>query len=360
MSSIFTSTINCARSGLPLVGVSVLCRGGTPLLASFDKELYHPIYGLSLGAILTRMNELITEQSEAAWMLPEGSDIDLRLCMSAVMYQLGCIWTPHPDDYNYRGKLVPSLPNSNVAASGAIRLFKLARWYHFSTSKRMDLPMYRISKQNGNLTWENFSTWLDDAYSVRTEWETGREELNRQDQLRLYTEALHMVRSADVYKRLDFRKVWGWLDLQMCIDSRYPAGRRETFKSLFTKGDAHPEEWTMDDIEDLQIAIIETCDRENDVYFFVNQRIMNLRSVIEDFYGSFTLLSGGEPPATGAAAVKEQEASTAFFASFDAKAQSMEQLPPEPQRMQYVTLGKFLQARAQWNILKARFESKGG
>lgn len=304
------------------------------------------------------MKALIDEADEAAWMLPDSQLLDLRLCMSAIMYELDAIWQPPEEAVHLWSKLVPSLPSIAIAAACASRLFKIARWYHFATSKRMELPTYRISKQNDNLNWENFSAWVDDAWSVRKEWETGRQELSRQHELQLHTEALQMLRSADVIKRLDFRKVWGWIDLQMKTDTRYSAGRRETFRSIFLTADTQPELWTLDDVEDLQEAVINTCDRENDVYFFVNTRLVHLHANVRAFYGSFTFLTGyADEEVNTEQAKREQAASQAFFADYDRQAESLDQLPPEPNRMSYTTMPKYLQAMAQWRILKARFEA---
>jgi hypothetical protein len=361
-STLPTKVLYCFRSGVPLASVSSLCGGGWPFLQQINTSLIHPIYHVPFGALLTKMARLIDDASDAAWMLSDNDMLDLRLHMSACMYALDAIWQPPEEAVHLWHKLEPSLPSEAIAAACASRLFKVARWYHLATSKRMELPLYRVSKANSNLHWDNFSAWLDDAWSVHNEWESGRTELNRQYQLELHNEALQTIRSADVYKRIDFRKVWGWIDLQMRVSPKYNVFRREVYKDIFMTADTHPEQWTLDDIEDVQIAVMETCDRENDVYFFINQRLMNLRECIKSFYGSFTLLTDGglaglNEEAKTEQAKREQSATQEFFRSYDEKVASIEQLPPEPVRLQYATLPKFLQAQAQWRILKARFEA---
>jgi hypothetical protein len=355
--SLPTKVLYCYRSGVPLVTVTALCGGQWPFIQQVNTSLLHPVYALPLSAVLTKMKDLIDQADEAAWMLPDNQLLDLRLCMSAVMYQLEAIWQPPAEAVHLWNKLEPSLPCEATAAACASRLFKIARWYHFATSKRMELPLYRISKGNNNLHWENYSAWVDDAWSVRQEWESGRAELSRQHELQLHTEALQMIRSADVLKRLDFRKVWGWIDLQMKADSKYGPGRRETLRSIFLTADTQPELWTLDDIEDLQEAVINTCDRENDVYFFVNTRLVQLHANVKSFYGSFTFLHDEDEEATGEQAQREQAAKQAFFADYDRQIESLDQLPPEPQRAAFVTMPKYLQAMAQWRILRARFEA---
>jgi hypothetical protein len=140
----------------------------------------------------------------------------------------------------------------------------------------------------------------------------------------------------------------------------YPAGRRETFKTIFMRGEQAPEEWTIDDIEDVHFAIVETCDMGNEISFFINNRLRQIRAVIEDFYSSFTLLSkvsGEALDALDAVTPQEQAASSTFFSSFDKRASELEQLPDAPKRESFATFPKFLQAQAQWNILKRRYDS---
>lgn len=364
MTSLPTKVLYCKRSGLPLLSVSPLIgAAGWPLIQELHDDIVHPVYDLPLAQLLTRMKADLDVADEAGWMVQDQMIDAIRLSMSAVMYSLGAIWQPPKEALHLWHKLEPSLPAASVAVGCASRLFKVARWYHYSTSKRMDLPIYRVSKLNNNIHWENFSAWLDDAFSVRKEWESGRQELHRQDQLRLYSEALKTLRDADVYKRLDFRKVWCWIELQIKTSSKYPEGRRATLREVFLTADTKPELWVLDDLEDLQEAIIELCDRENDVYFFINQRIMRLREAIKSFYGSFTIVGGDvedDPTATEA----EKVQTAAFFSTYDEQAAAITELPPEPQRMQFPTQAKYLQAAAQWRLLKARFEKahdkKGG
>lgn len=364
MTSLPTKIVYCKRSGLPLLSVSPLIgAAGWPLIQELHDDIIHPVYDIPLSGLLTRLRDELNIADEASWLIEEQLFKSIRLHMSAIMYSLGVIWQPPRETIHLWHKLEPSLPSEAVAAGSASRLFKVARWYHYATSKRMELPVYRVSRANNNINWENFSAWLDDAFSVRKEWESGRQELQRQDQLRLQSEALREIRNADVYKRLDFRKVWYWVDLQLMVDPTYPAGRRATFKEVFTTADTKPELWALDDLEDLQEAIIKCCDRENDVYFFVNQRIIRLREAIKSFYGSFTLLDSdvADDPA---ASEREKILTAQFFSPYDQQASEITELPPEPQRHQYPTLPKYLQAAAQWRLLRARFnkqqDQKGG
>jgi hypothetical protein len=125
------------------------------------------------------------------------------------------------------------------------------------------------------------------------------------------------------------------------------------------KADQAPEDWTLDDIEDVHFAIVETCDMGNEISFFINNRLRQIRLVIENFYSSFTLLSS--VTAEGMSALddvtpQEQAATTAFFTQFDKRATELESLPEAPKRESFASYPKFLQAQAQWNILKRRYD----
>jgi hypothetical protein len=218
-----------------------------------------------------------------------------------------------------------------------------------------------VSKTNNNLAWQNFSAWLDDAWSIKTEWESRKQAVDTAEELRHRTDALLAVRADKVYKRIDFNRVWKWVDIQLASDKRYPVGRRETFKSIFMGADLAPQDWTLDDIEDLQQAMLECCDLGNEIMFFINARMSNMREIIKDFYSSFTLLSSVEKQADLSDLDTEVEVTKTgeFFAGFDRRAESLESLPPEPKRESFATIGLFLQAQAQHRILTRRFQMQG-
>lgn len=358
MSALPIKTIYCVRSGLPLASVTALCSSGWPLLQTINTSLLHPIYNMPLSGLLVKFKHHLDTCEEAGWFVPNHEIVEVKLCMSAIMYQLDAIWLPPIEAVHLWQQLEPSLPMESVATASANRLFKLARWYHYATSKRMEFPRYRISKKNDNLQWQNFSAWLDDAFSIKTEWERGRKELEREHQLRLRTEALHTINSEAVYKRIDFNKVWNWIDIQLAVSPKYPLGRRVTFKSLFMSGDMKPEEWTLDDVEDVQMAVLECCDMGNEISHFINKRLSHIRAMIRDFYSGFTLLNdvSGKSEINEAQSEREREAEQQLFAEYDRKITDMAELPPEPTREQYPTLGRFLQAQAQHRILVRRFE----
>lgn len=356
-----TKLIVCPRSGLPLATVTAMCTHGWPMLSSFQANLYHPVYAFPLEKLIVNLDRELKAAEQIAWCVEDRVETEIKLNMSAIMYALNAIWQP-PVEATYLWKqLEPSLPSWAVAIGTGSRLVQLAGWYHYATSKRLSFPSYRVSTKNDNIEWQNFGSWLTEAFEIKTEWESGRDKLAQEDELRKRTAALLEVRAEHIYKRIDFNKVWNWIDVQMKLDSKYPAGRRETFKSIFMKGDTNPEEWTVDDIEDVHFAVVETCDMGNEISFFINNRLRQIKAVIEDFYSSFTLISSirsDSLDALDATTPQEQAASNAFFSTFDKRANELDTLPEAPKRESFATYPKFLQAQAQWNILKRRYDMK--
>lgn len=354
-----TKIIHCPRSGLPLATVTTICSHGWPLLSAFQATLLHPIYNFPIEKLIIKLNSELLEAEQVAWCVEATAETEIRLTMSAIMYSLEAIWQPPVEATHLWKQLEPSLPSWAVAIGTGSRLAKLANWYHYATSKRLAFPLYRISTQNSNTRWENFAAWLDEAFEIKTDWEQGKDKLSHEDELRKRSAALLEVRADSVYKRIDFNKVWAWIDTQMKVDPRYPAGRRETFKTIFMRGDQAPEEWTVDDIEDVHFAIVETCDIGNEICFFINNRLRQIKAVVEDFYSSFTLLSKVSSEGLDAldtVTPQEQAASNSFFSGFDKRAAELETLPDAPKRESFASYPKFLQAQAQWNILKRRHD----
>jgi len=350
-----TKIIYCQRSGLPLASVTALCSQGWPFLNNVTGTMLHPIYNMELTALIVRLRDKASVAHDAAWFVESHIMDDIRVCMSAIMYSLDAMWLPPAADSFH--KIEPSLPATSVAVGSAKRLLDLASWYHYATSKRLSFPLYRATSKNKNLDWSNFKDWLDTAWDIRKEWEEGRSEAERQELLRKRNEALLTVKAEDVYKRVDFNKVWNWIDVQLAANKEYPVGRRETFKSIFMKADTNPEDWTVDDVEDLQFAITECCDIGNEITYFINRRLNNIKAGISAFYSSFTLITHvASDNANPEMSEHEQAKTQQFFSEFDRRVESLESLPPAPKREQFASMAHFLKAQAQHNILARRFE----
>jgi len=155
----------------------------------------------------------------------------------------------------------------------------------------------------------------------------------------------------EVYRPVDKRKVWNWISVQ--LEGKIPAGRLTTFKSLFMDGDTNPSDWLKDDVDDVQFAIAEHCDMGNEIMFFIRKRLEGIKGLINDFYSSFTLLTKVQEDKYGSDEQTVQEKS--FFLQFDSAAETLEVLPPPPDRKDFTTNGLWLQATARHSILSKRW-----
>lgn len=348
-----TKIITCYRSGVPLASVTAICSQGWPLLNSFQASLIHPIYQMPLSKLILKLKDHLHSAEAAEWLVDDHEITEIRLCMSAIMYDLDAIWQASAESKQH----IPSLPSGVVAIGSAARLLNLASWYHFATSKRMTFPQYRIAKHNNNLEWQNFSTWLEDAETIRDEWQSGKDRHAQAEELRRREAALLTVKAESIYKRIDFNKVWNWIDIQLATE--YAAGRRATFKELFMRGDLSPEDWMADDVDDLVEAILKCCDTGNEISHFINTRLNHIRQLIADFYGSFTLLDTVAKDGVSAHPDAVQtEKEKQFFDALDHKADQLVELPPAPKRESFATLALFLKAQAQHNLLARRFAAR--
>lgn len=363
-----TNIIHCSRSGIALVKVEALCSHGWPVINSLSSTvngLLHPVYGMGLSKLILKLRNELAASEAIAWCSTDNDQRELQLTVSAIMYELDAIWQPPTAATHLWNALVPSLPAWVVVVASAGRLLRVASWYHYVTTKRSEFPKYRVSTANNNLQWQNFSAWLDEAFAIKKEWESGKDTMQQAEEVKARTEALLTVKAESVYRRIDLNKVWAWVDIQMRSDARYGVGRRDTFKTIFLTADMHPEEWNLDDVEDVQVAILETCDIGNDIMFFIRTRLNNTHAIIRDFYSSFTLLSSVAGQANNGLngddmTKEEQQAAETFFSTFDRKAEALDVMPPEPKRDGFASLPKFLQAQAQWRILSRRHDLKSG
>lgn len=346
-------TIYCPRSGLPLAQITSLVSGhwNTPILHTFTGHILHPIYSVPLPALLSRLSAQIISL-EAQNYKPESisEQIELSLSLSAIMYSLDCIVQENK-------RPIPSLPAFPIAVGAAPRVLHLASWYFHLTTHRLCFPKFHPDIGNTNLNWQNFPIYLDACFTIKEEWESGRKKLDDEEKAKAAAAAGKELKKENIYKVLDYKKIWNWIDIQISQSPKYPLGRRETFKTLFLRGSYEPENWLADDIDDLAEAVFDLCDQGNEITFFIRQRLAGIRDAINQFYGSFTLL-GGVPQEgkesvvlSDAETVKEKE----FFESFDSQISALSELPPAPERSQFPSLGLFLKAQAQHNILVRRF-----
>lgn len=357
-----TKIIYCQRSGVPLLEVTTLCSNGWALLSQpLLTTLVHTIYDAPLDKLLRKLELQLAESEKNEWQLTPVVYREIGLTMSAIMYSLDSMWCPVLDAIRQGRNIEPSLPGPKIVAGCAGRLLELAGWYQFETSKRIKFPLWKPSRVAGNLNWHGFSSWLDACFDIREEWSKARRKVELRDLPKAVDDALATVHMSQVYKRIDLNKVWNWIEVQSREHAgKYPAGRRETLKSLFMTGDSFPENWVHDDVDDLAEMILDTCDVGNDITHFVRTRLNNIREGITEFYRGFTLI--GNASATDLNSLDlsetEQAAQKALFSEYDNKLDNLKELPPKPLAESYSNKIMFLRATAEWNILNRRFESR--
>ena len=347
-------TINCYRSGIPLLQATTLCSNGWPLLSTeVLTGLCHPVYNYPLTKLILTLDKQLDDLTAYDYSPPEDSLLlsETGLTMSAIMYSLDCMYQP---PYG----VTPSLPSQAVIAGTAKRLLNLAGWYHHATSKRLNLPLYSVSKLNNNVDWDNFKTWCDDAFQVKKEWSLGRATSDVEAEIEARKAETEDVFASSVYVKLDFNKVWAWIELQITNDGRYHKGRVATFKSVFKTGIVAPEDWSIEDIDDVTMAVTECCDCSSDIMLFITKRLNTIRAGINDFYSSFTMLGSTRSVVSKDTTVQEALVTAEFLGGYDSKASQLTELPAAPSRADYNSLGAFLKATAEHNILAKRFALK--
>lgn len=341
-----TKTIFCQRSGVILGRLDIcIFEGHLAYFEAHSESVYlHPFYQMSHVVLVKKLSDALHQaQKEKGWVLTWREQQRVQLLVSAIMHSFGCM---------KQGQ--PSLPKFAIAAGSAGRLLGLARWFYFLSSQRMEFPQYSVSKENENMGWDNFKFWLDAAYKIRGDWQKNSRKLDQESKQRIHTQALKEIKDAEVYKRLDMRKIWKWIRIQ--LEDSYSPGRLTTFESLFLNGDLEIHEWLDDDIDDLKEAIFKCCDSGNTIMHFVRKRLDGMLALSKDFRSGFTLL-GGKSSKFHDEGMTDKEA--LFISEFDQRAAALEEMPPQPQRSGFDSQGLYLKALAQWNILKRRFDQKG-
>lgn len=358
-----TKTIYCQRSGVPLVEVTSVCSAGWALLSQPVFTVFiHPVYNLTLGKLVRKLELQLIDADQAEWNLPATQLTEISLSMSAMMYQLDAMWIPNEDALVTGRNIESSLPDTKTTVGCAARLLELAGWYFSETSRRITFPLWKPSARVGNLNWHGFSGWLDACGDIQEDWSQAKRKSENKALISSTESVLKLVSQAQVYKRIDVKKVWNWIELQASEHSgKYSSGRRETLRSLFMTGDMEPELWTSDDCDDLIEMMVDTCDIGNDITSYIRNRVSNIRASINDFYSDFTLIGSGTRKSSGSElelSATEQEAETKLFGEYETKLANISTLPAKPNPADYPNRVMALKAQAEWNILSKLFAAR--
>ena len=359
-----TKTIHCQRSGVPLVEVRTVCANGWALLSQPVFTVFiHPVYNLALGKLCRKLELQLIDADHAEWQMPASHLTDIGLSMSALMYSLDAMWLPSEDALITGRNIEASLPDTKTTVGCADRLLDLASWYFQETSRRISFPLWKPSKNAGNLNWHGFSAWLDACMEIRDDWSQAKRKAENKALVRSTEDVLKLVSQAQVYKRIDTKKVWNWIELQASEHTaKYSVGRRETLKSLFMNGESEPEIWTPDDCDDLIEMVVTTCDIGNDITSYIRNRVSNIRAAINDFYSDFTLIgrgTGSSDSCTGLElSASERSAEDKLFGEYEGKLLGMTAAPARPNPADYPNRVAALKAQAEWNILSKLFAAR--
>jgi len=337
-------TIYCQNSGVVLGNLECkIFEGQLAYMEAHSDAVYlHPFYRLSSIVLIKKLEDCLHWFQNQGWVGTNAEQLRLRLLVSATMF--------HLDSIKQDRATLPAFP---IAAASAGRLLGLTKWFFYLSSKRLQFPLYSISGLNENIQWENFKHWIDSAYEIRHLWATKSKEYQREAEQRAMEESLREIKSEHVFKRIDTRKVWNWISLQ--LEDNVPPGRIETFRNLFLNGDTEASEWTIDDVDDLREAIVKFVDRGNEIMFFISKRLDGIAAIIRDFYSSFTIVSR----VSGGNFTDSQTPEEAlFYSEYDKKVEGLVELPPAPKLESFQSRVLFLKAQAQWNILAKRFKYK--
>lgn len=358
--------VTCQRSGIPLLEVTTLCSNGWALLSQPSFGCFvHPTYNLPLGKALRRLELQLIDAQAVEWNILPTALREMSLSMSAIMYSLGAMWMPTTEAISGGRNIEPSLPDQKITIGCADRLLQLGSWYHHETSKRITFPLWKPSKLAGNLNWHGFPAWLDACFEIKDDWAKtvrGRADAAEQELINATDKAMQTVHAASVYKRIDIKKVWNWVELQASqYSDKYAPGRRETLKSLFFTGDECPEDWLPDDCDDLIEMILDTCDVGNDIVHFISTRVTNIRRGISDFYSNFTMLGSVDSIGDGGLELSatEQTAQTKLLGEYETKLLTTTLASEPPKREAYPSLVTWLRATAEYNILSRVAASRG-
>jgi hypothetical protein len=334
----------CRRSGVLLGQMIPLVTEAQDIWVRHFNEaaLLHPVYSYNQAKLSQRLHAALYSAHELEWQVTDAHKQKIQLLCSAVMWSLDSIKQQRP-----------SLPAWPTAAGSAARILALARWFWFVSSKRLAFPIYSISLQHNNLEWNNIRWWLDACFQIKEDWETKSRKAAQRQELLEASETTQLILRQKLTKRLDMKKVWNWIALQ--ISEEYSSKQLDYWKDLFLDGDLEAHLWIEEDINDLQTAIVECCDVGNEISYFISDRLRGIRACIRDYRGGFTLIGASS---NSADAGNQTSQETLMIAGLDQKLEGLTEMGPKPEQKDYPTLGTFLRAQAQWNLLNKRFQSK--
>lgn len=339
--------IYCSRSGVTLgTFTTYLTEGRDAVVSEWKSQaILHPFYALPIPVLHKKLDSALLSAMDLDWKLPPYACLRIQLLTSAILHALEVVKQDRP-----------CLPTWKVAAGTADRVLQFSRWYHEKTSRRNNLPTFSVSSRNNNLDWSNLKDYVGELYEIKKLWSRRVRELELQEEQSVATQKANDAIRKSIFKRIDLRKVWNWIELQ--FDGEIPARDIKIFKELFLEGDLNAYEWKIVDLEEFSSALVDYCDLGNDITVFIHERIKLLRIMIEEYAQGFTMIVSARNEDGSFKEVEQTSEEVQLLADLDAKLEALGELPPEPKRADFVSAGLFYKAQAQWSLLKRRLDSR--
>lgn len=312
--NVFRLPLVCARSGL-FLGDFLPSNGlakTTPYVKGWKTQTFlHPIYSQTLSELLHR--------AMACYQLEKTGTIEFpmqhkQLLMSAMLHASGCI---HQD--------VPGLPNAKITETHFAAVIEMLGWRQDVSSDRLHFPRLHIWKgaaqeDAGNL-FRAVPVWLGACAAVQEEFNSVVRTKQKEAKKKAHAMALKNIRRA-MYDDISLRKLWTW------IAAYVPASELENnpdYKLLFFSSEGQIQNWTHEDIENLETVFLEHCETGNSVSHEVSKRLNQLREWLHLYEDTF-----------------EIEVDTEAFKEHRGM--------PEPVRASFKSNAAFLVAQAKWNL----------
>lgn len=272
----------CRRSGLKLgdfFPVSSLA-GTSPYVHAWkETALYHPIFSLSLPAIIHRATAWHQLEKTGTRKFPM---LQKQLLMLAMLHASGCIKQD-----------IPALPSPRITDTFFGQVLEMLGWKNEISSDRLKLPMLHIWKGAAReMQADPFSQipiWLKACASVKDDYENTVRTRQRAAKQQAANLAMKSIRR-NMYEDISLRRLWNWMEAQ--IDSSL-LSTDDSEKELFFVSEKNIQLYTHDEIDDLERLFLENCETGNSISHEVSRRINKIRSQLRIYEDTFEIQVDG-------------------------------------------------------------------
>lgn len=310
----FNVPLLCARSGLflgkfyPSMGMAKT----TPYVKGWKGTTFlHPIFSQSLSELIHR--------AEACYQLEKTGTAQFplqhkQLLFLAMLHASGCIVQD-----------VAGLPNAKITETFFAPLIEMLGWKQDISSDRLHFPRLHIwrgaNRESEANLFSGVPIWLSACAAVKDEYESIVRTKQKEAKKKAHALALRNIRRA-MYDDISLRRLWTW------VAAYVPAMELENnpdYKLLFFSSEGQIQNWTHEDIDNLEAVFLEHCELGNSISHEVGKRLNQLREWLRLYEDTFEIAIDSEQ-----------------FKEFTGT--------PEPKRSDYKSNAAFLVASAKWNL----------